>query len=89
MLVCRMIMSLRKFATTQTSHISIDLPTEPSADLRDASSPHAVNGIQLSVLEERQAQHPVSRSHPGEGSALTGPSGLEGETPKAGSQALV
>ena len=89
MLVCRMIMSLRKFATTQTSPISIDLPTGPSADLPDASSAHAVDGIKLSEIKERQAQHPVSRSHPGEGSALTGPSGLERETPKAGSQALV
>ena len=54
-------MSLKKVASTQPSHRTIEVPTELPMNLQDSQ---ATDSIQLSVIKKQQVQYPSTPEVP-------------------------
>ena len=70
MMVTRMVVSLRKFASERQPHPLLEAPNALPMGSQNGHSPRAVDGIPLSVLKAGQARKPVGQCHPHEGFCL-------------------
>ena len=51
MMVSRIVISLKKFASERRGHLSVDVPSKMPMSVQDGYNSHPVEGIPLSVLK--------------------------------------
>lgn len=55
MMISRMIMSLKKAASSREIHVDLDVTNVLSMGLQDSLSPHRAENVRLSILRESRA----------------------------------